>query len=293
MRIEIFRTGTHRPKGMEAMTFSQEDLDKIVQMNTGKEIPIVVGHPKTSDPAYGWAKQITREDDILFADDPEIAPEMQQLIKEKKYRYVSIELRPDYTIRHIGLLGANPPAVKGLKPVQFSEEEEGVMLFSDEDTTISDPVPVVPTPMKNNPEGTAEPKNVAPKTEDLLDRLRAMEAKVAELEKEKEEKLKAEKQEEFAAFAESQIRDGRLKPDMKDKVVSVLKSLYTNDSGVMAFSDSEPEGARAFKELIESLNPIIKPGRIKELQFSEGNQGTPKVAKTTEELAEIIRNNGE
>lgn len=34
-------------------------------------------------------------------------------------------------LRHVGFLGAQPPSVKGLKQVSFSEQEEGVVEFAD------------------------------------------------------------------------------------------------------------------------------------------------------------------
>ena len=40
------------------------------------------------------------------------------------YKKVSIALYPDGLLRHVGLLGATPPAVKGLTPVRFAEETE-------------------------------------------------------------------------------------------------------------------------------------------------------------------------
>ncbi|EKO1024728.1 peptidase, partial [Salmonella enterica subsp. enterica] len=36
-----------------------------------------------------------------------------------------------YYLRHVGFLGAQPPAIKGLKQVSFAEDEEGVVEFAD------------------------------------------------------------------------------------------------------------------------------------------------------------------
>lgn len=36
-----------------------------------------------------------------------------------------------YYLRHVGFLGAQPPAVKGLKPVEFADAEDGVVEFGD------------------------------------------------------------------------------------------------------------------------------------------------------------------
>ncbi|WP_256665122.1 hypothetical protein [Pseudomonas sp. SLFW] len=36
-----------------------------------------------------------------------------------------------YYLRHVGFLGAMPPSVKGLRPVELAEQEEGVVEFAD------------------------------------------------------------------------------------------------------------------------------------------------------------------
>jgi hypothetical protein len=285
-KIEIFKTGTHKPMKGDPRSFSVSDLDTIVAKNVGREVPLVVGHPKIDDPAYGWAKSFSREGDILFAEIIEIDPEFEELVKAGKYKNVSIYLNPDNTLRHIGFLGAVPPAVKGLKSVTFSESDEGDC-FGDLKEELENPVNAsVPI----NELETSVTGSIGVIVDETIMRIKELEKQVEELLAEKREKLASEKKAEFAAFADMQVSEGRIKPDQKQKVVSVLEYLHTNSSGSLAFADQEPEGSKAFKELIGNLPRAITPGRIVGLQFAQGEE--PKPAKPLEgkELAQFITN---
>ena len=92
------------------------------------EAPVVVGHPKTDDPAYGWVKRLHyREDDgVLTADIGNLDPDFRLLVRDGRYKRISsaFDMGGDGVInlRHVGFLGAAKPAVSGLKPVSFSGE---------------------------------------------------------------------------------------------------------------------------------------------------------------------------
>ncbi|GAB4287284.1 MAG: hypothetical protein Kow0098_03590 [Ignavibacteriaceae bacterium] len=112
-----------------------EDLDKILEATQqynyqDDEFPLVVGHPKTDSPAYGYVKKnaVKKEGELLVAeaDEKNLVKEFVEWFKKKLYKNVSVKLRPDLSIAHIGFLGANPPAVTGLPPVSFSDAAEGI-----------------------------------------------------------------------------------------------------------------------------------------------------------------------
>ena len=298
MEIEIFKTGNHTPMKGAPVVVSVGDLKQIAEKNNGKEVPIVVGHPKTEDPAYGWAKSFATRGDILVAE-VELDPAFQKLVEEKKYRNVSISLNKDFTLNHIGFLGAAAPAVKGLKPVQFAADQEGVMLFGDDTPPATDPVPAAdPTPAPEpatDPEPAPEPATdpePAPVEDPHLKRIAELEEKLAAYEKAQAEEFATKKKAEFAAFADSQVKAGKVKPDMKEKIVAVMEFLHTNDSGALQFSDAEPAGAVAFRELIAALPVMVSPGRIPAAQFADKTE-KPKICKTPTELAAIISENME
>ena len=125
--LEVFKTGTHTSGAGITKTYTEEDLDKMAIAYNGQKdhvAPLVIGHPKTDDPAFGWAQSLKRVGDKLLAYVDQVSDDVTEAVKAGSYKKVSIALYPDGLLRHIGLLGAMPPAVKGLAPVQFAEGEE-------------------------------------------------------------------------------------------------------------------------------------------------------------------------
>jgi len=105
------------------------------------EAPFVVGHPKADAPAYGWAKKLSVIDGHLVAEPHQVNQEFAELVNTGAFKKVSLALyAPDdpnnpkpggYYVRHIGFLGAQPPAIKGLKNAEFADNAEGVIEFMD------------------------------------------------------------------------------------------------------------------------------------------------------------------
>lgn len=123
---EIFRTGTHTSSNGTTHTWTEGDLDTMVQKFNEKQptVPIVIGHPKSDNPAYGWVDKVKRVGDTLVAQFKQVNQEFTEWVKKGLYKNRSISLYPDMTLRHIGFLGAVPPAVKGLAEFQFSDDDE-------------------------------------------------------------------------------------------------------------------------------------------------------------------------
>jgi len=57
-----------------------------------------------------------------------VAPEFKDWVKRGLYKKISVALYPDLGLRHIGFLGATPPAVKGLKQATFSEKAAWIIV---------------------------------------------------------------------------------------------------------------------------------------------------------------------
>jgi len=147
MWIEIFKSGNHKDSLGKKHSFSEEDLQKIARDYNNKVgadpsylAPLVKGHPKGDDPAYGWIEKLTIRGSRLLAKLKDIAPELIKEVRRGMFRKVSLALYPDRMLRHVGILGAVPPAVKGLKSLAFSsddnyeefEKEDAEMLKIDE-----------------------------------------------------------------------------------------------------------------------------------------------------------------
>ena len=135
-RIHVFKAGDQTSAQGVQRHFSEKDLQQVVETYDPSvhTAPLVLGHAGDNDslPAYGWIKGFAKKGDNLYAD-VEFSPVAKDLVKDGHYRKVSISFySPDSAInpskgkwsaRHLALLGASPPAVKGLEPFSFSEQE--------------------------------------------------------------------------------------------------------------------------------------------------------------------------
>jgi len=124
MWISVFKTGTHTDAAGNTRQWTREDLDAIVKNYdpTKYEAPAVIGHPETNSPAWAWMESLKREGDLLWAKMKDVVPEFAEMLKKKMFKNRSISLYPDLRLRHVGFLGATPPAVKGLPDFKFNDE---------------------------------------------------------------------------------------------------------------------------------------------------------------------------
>lgn len=126
-RMEIFKTGRHVDSKGNPFEATTDVLDSIAANFNADSYkpPAVVGHPKLDDPRYGDMLSVYREGNKLYAD-VGLIPEFHELVKKGMYPDRSVRLGKTadggWTVKHIGFLGATPPAVKGLAPIQFSGE---------------------------------------------------------------------------------------------------------------------------------------------------------------------------
>ncbi len=131
--IAIFKTGAWTDSGGHTREWTAADLRNIVARYnpSEQEAPLVIGHPKTNAPAYGWVQALKLDGDKLWAQVKNVVPEFAKMVKNRMFPKRSISLSPDLKLRHIGFLGAVAPAVSGLADVEFSEIESVKIEFSD------------------------------------------------------------------------------------------------------------------------------------------------------------------
>ena len=130
--FEIFRTGTWTSDKGITKEYTESDLDKLVEnYNSEDPAPIVIGHPQTNAPAYGWIEKIKRVADRLIAVPKQLNEDFVKLVKDGAFKKRSVSFTPDFKLNHVGFLGAAAPAVAGLKEIQFNLEED-LLSFSDE-----------------------------------------------------------------------------------------------------------------------------------------------------------------
>ena len=125
--VEVFRAGT-----WNGDKYTTGDLDDMVAAfdAVGFRPPVKLGHKENSgDPAYGWVKAIKRVGDKLIADFMDLPVQVFNAIKSRAFDTVSSEIfwnlkRGSENFRRVlkgvALLGAEIPAVAGLKPLRES-----------------------------------------------------------------------------------------------------------------------------------------------------------------------------
>lgn len=141
--LHIFKAGTHTAMSGATLAFTEADLTAMVNVYDPAvyQAPIVIGHPSTNDPAYGWVRALSTDAGQLYAEPEQVDPDFAELVNAGRYKKISISVyQPDspsnpmpgnYYLRHVGFLGAQAPAIKGLKPASFAATDAGVIEFSD------------------------------------------------------------------------------------------------------------------------------------------------------------------
>lgn len=142
-QLQIFKPGRHTAVNGKTIEFTEEMVRASAEAyDPGKhEAPLVIGHPKMDDPAYGWTKALSFNDGWLQAQPTQVEPQFAELVNAGRFKKISASFyAPDapanpvpgvFYLRHVGFLGAAAPAVKGGRSASFAEDEEGVVEFAD------------------------------------------------------------------------------------------------------------------------------------------------------------------
>jgi len=143
--IQIFKPGKHVAMSGAALSFSEADLAATAAAYdpAKHEAPLVCGHPQHDAPAYGWVGGLSFAEGALEADTNQVDAVFAEMVGKGAFKKISASFyfpnSPSnpvpgvYYLRHVGFLGAQPPAVKGLRNPEFADAEQGVVTFADYD----------------------------------------------------------------------------------------------------------------------------------------------------------------
>lgn len=285
-RIHSFKAGRQTASNGTVIDFTEADVAATAAAYNPalSEAPIVVGHPSTDAPAYGWIKRMTAQGPDLFSEPHQVNPEFAEMVRAGAFKKVSISLYPKdhphnpvpgvYYPRHLGYLGATPPAIKGLKPTEFAEDAACLELELDyaEEPAAPAPAPATdpatpPTPPATPP--TPEPQTVSPEEAKALnDRAQKLEAALATANATLQAQAQAANTAAHTAFAESLIAEARIAPADKALLVATLDhmepaTLPGTEAQLVQFG----EGTSA-KPMAEALRDFLK-SLPKRVEFSE------------------------
>jgi len=248
--IEVFTSGTHTAMNGSTSDFSEADVEAIASAyNPQKhEAPLVVGHPKDNAPAYGWVKSLFFNEGSLHAIPQQVDPGFEEMVKAGRFKKRSASLyAPDspnnptpgqFYLRHVGFLGAQPPAIKGLKDIDFGSAEEGVINIELNFSEI-------------------EQKEMPPETVTKEAEFAAREKALAD----KEAKIRKR---EVADFAEGLIKDGKILPKQKEQLINILSAVPESQTVDFGENNQQP--------LSQSLQAFLKD-LPKAIEYSEIAKG--------------------
>jgi hypothetical protein len=306
--IEIFKPGKHTAMSGKVIEFTEAMLKAAAESYDpgAHEAPLVVGHPKENLPAYGWVKGLTFAEGRVLADPDQVDPAFAELVNEGKFKKVSAcWYEPDapanpkpgnYYLRHVGFLGAQPPAIKGLKSASFKEGEAGLVEFSDwcdrsvaglfrrmrdfmvdqfglekadqvlpsyEIDYLQEQAVIKPdTHTTGFIEGASmSPAEIAAKEAELKQREQTLAASETALASKAAEAHKAG----LTAFAEALVKKGKLLPKDKAAVVSFME-LLPQDAQVVEFAEGGAEkktpALQLFQNFLGNSPAVVNFGEV-------------------------------
>ena len=293
--IEIFRAGRHTDDAGTVHSFSEADVDGMAASYNPalREAPLTVGHPKDNLPAYGWVKSVERNADGVLAITPHnVEPQFAEMVAAKRFPKRSASFYPPnspnnptpgkWYLRHVAFLGAQPPAIAGLKDIQFSEDDAGGAV------SFSEPVTAEPSSQESE-DMSKELEEKLAKAQKDLDAANAATAaanataaaatkKATDAEAQAAsfaEKARADRKAGFVSFAESQVKTGTLLPKDKDMAVATLDALA--DAAPVEFAEGDAtrkvSPAQWLQDLISNGKPAVSFGEFAGGKLPEGQGG--------------------
>ena len=305
-RLAIFKVGTHTATNGQPMIASAQMLQSVAdsyQPDT-HEAPAVIGHPKDNHPAYAWVESLSFDegDGVLYANFNQVEPQFAQLIKDGRFKKRSASFYPPNHpsnptsgtpyLRHVGFLGAQPPAIKGLK--DFTDFGDVSDLPTYEFTELTTDSTTQNPNQKDDPMGNQDEKDTTnngtnPAAKDtklteqqatLAEKEKALAAKEAAITAREAAFAKREQdiaEADFSEFTDTLIKKGQLVPAEKDAVVSVMMDL---DGADKTFDFAE-NGTVNKKTSVDVLKGVL--GRlVATVDFSERSSDDPNHAHKPE-----------
>lgn len=277
--IPIFRAGTHVAADGRRVTFTRDDLREIADSYEPalQRAPHVIGHPELDSPAWGWIKRLAVDGDLLVAvESDQVEANFAQMVNQARFpnRSASFYL-PDTPgnpkpgrkyLKHVGWLGAAPPAVAGLPPVKFSADSAKAVSFS-----LPADFAAVPAPTPTNTEPTDMDKaELDRRNAELNDQATELAKQQAKLAADQQTlaagqqalaaQQTAEARKDVVQFAQGLEKDGKLLPAETPAVVELLMALPAS-TAPLSFSQA---GTTVSKPAADVLRDLLKalPARI-------------------------------
>jgi len=262
--IEIFHTGEQTDSSGNIRKWTTPDLEKIVRNYNAKkhEAPVVIGHPKDNAPAFGWVAALRTDGKSLFAKFKQLVPEFIDAVKKGLYKKRSISIYPDLTLRHVGFLGAVPPAVKGLADIKFMEKDSITITWLpalNESWTGKDRFHTLcRQSAKTDTHGKESNFMTERKTNAENSCFIPGSAKDKEINRLKEQLEKEQQKNRIAKFREFVNllhSEGKIVSDFQNTAIDLMEAMY--EAGEVNFSEGKANALDKFKEYLKNQPKMI------------------------------------
>lgn len=277
--IEIFRAGRRTAEDGQVHEITRNDLVRAAAAYdpAKHEAPLTVGHPESNRPAYGWVAGLQVDGDVLRTTHRQVEPQFAEMVQGGRFKKRSASFyAPDdptnpapgtWYLRHVAYLGAQPPAVKGLKEIQFSEAAKAVN-FSEPVTTQEPPKMTTKTAEQLQADLDAEKQarqQAEKERDDAAKRATAAEGQVTNF----AEQARQQRHAAHVSFCEVQVKAGKLLPKDQAAAIAVLDQLGATQP--VEFSEGDAKRTVSPVEFVKGLIEGSKP----KVDFSEHAGGTP------------------
>lgn len=277
--IEIFRAGRHTDDAGRVHEFSEADLDGMAASYSPqlREAPLCVGHPQDNLPAYGWVKSVGRNTQgVLTISTHSVEPQFAEMVAARRFPKRSASFYPPnspnnptpgkWYLRHVAFLGAQPPAIAGLKDIQFAAHDEGVVCFS-ETTTPTSTTTKEPTMTEEEIKALQAQLQAEKAARAAAETATAQARKDAEAAQQQAasfaEKARADRQAGFVSFAQAQVQSGQILP--KDEAMLAATLGVLADAQPVEFSEG---GTTTKVSPVQWLQDLVATGP-KAVSFGE------------------------
>jgi hypothetical protein len=306
--IEIFRAGRRTADSGEVYFITEADVAACAAAYDPAlhEAPLTVGHPASNHPAYGWVKSLqVGAGGVLTSSHKQVEPQFAELVADGRLKKRSASFyHPEdpqnpkpgaWYLRHVAYLGAQPPAVKGLKDIEFSEDGASRAVNFSEAIAPTNSTP-------SNQENTMTPEEMQAKIDTANKATEAAnkaaeEAKAAKEAAEKKatdattqlasfaESAKTQRNAGHVSFAEGEVKAGRLLPKDKGAAVAVLNLLAESQPVEFSEGDSTKKVTPVewLKGLIAAAKPVVSFGEHAPGAGNQPSAGSSK-GKTDAEI---------
>jgi len=302
--IHIFDAGDYGAKGNWTVEKLQLVVENFRRLKAGVKVlfaekvlrhepAAVIGHSHSDkDPALGWVESLQLKGGQLWAKFRDVHPILESAVTEKRYPNRSVELYGDFhsmgpALRRVAFLGAVPPEVKTLAPMNFNDNGSPWVVINKEETVKNSTHaehPTTPATAAGSDEKVEVSKGPIDKVMEAIKKVKEAILPAEEAVDELEAEAKPVGDDENKTPAAPAATPAAMSEG--GKTVAARVTALELENATMKFMEAMPSNlAPAARARIEAVVPALlrAEGTV---SFSEGRKDISQLALTT--FAEII-----